>query len=207
MPVLGFNANLVGSDFPPELPMPLIAAKVDETTKSAFADLARRHGLSESDLMRRAVSQLLGNTLPSPAPPVAERRQGRQVKLRLWADELESVERLAVAEARSVPAWIAALVRRTALDAVPFSPAELDALHRAIAALGPLGRNLNTLVKHWHQTGRIDVEAVGAKAVATAVSELRTQVVELADRASNRYSPTDMTQSRPSRTQEGIHES
>lgn len=167
--------------------MPLIQLRVDSDTKAAFADLARRNGLRESDLLRRAVKQLLGqNPLGTPAQ-VEDRRGSRRVTVRLWRDEYVAVERMADAEARSVPAWIAALVRRTAMDVTPFNPSELEKLHQSITALGPLGRNLNTLVRHWHQTGRASSDSVDMAAVSTAIADLRRQVIDLADRASNRY--------------------
>lgn len=171
--------------------MPVIAAKVDDATKSGFADLARQNGLSESDLIRRMVDQLLGNNPTAMPAPIESRRGGRQVKLRLWRDELEAVERLAGAEARSVPAWIAALVRRSAMGVIPFNPAEIEGLRQAIAALGPLGRNLNTVVRYWHQTGRVDPDAIAVGNLSKAVAAVRQEVGQLADRASNRYTPSE----------------
>lgn len=171
--------------------MPVIAAKVDERLKSGFADAARQNGLSESDLLRRMVEQIIGNTTTPLPASTADRRGGRQVKLRLWRDELTAVELLAQAEARSVPAWIGALVRRTAMGVVPFNERELAELHRAVSALGPLGRNLNTLVRHWHQTGRSSPEAIAAAVIHEAIQALRSEVMDLADRASNRFTAPD----------------
>lgn len=94
---------------------------------------------------------------------------------------------LAKADARSVPAWIVALIRRAALNAVPFNEQELTAINRAIAALGPLGRNVNALVKHFYQTGRCSPEDLQAGRLAEAIQQLRAEVIELAKRASRRY--------------------
>ncbi|MFC3715166.1 hypothetical protein ACFONC_03250 [Luteimonas soli] len=166
---------------------PLIAAKVDADTKAAFADLARRSGQSESDLLRGILRSVLRQN-PSPAPlPVGFRGLTSQVHFRLRPDELQAVQALAKADARSVPAWIVALIRRVALKAVPFNERELTAINKAIAALGPLGRNVNVLVKHFHQTGRSSAEDLQAGRIAEAIQQLRAEVIALAERASRRY--------------------
>lgn len=166
---------------------PLIAAKVEADTKAAFADLARRRGQSESDLLREILGSVLRQN-PSPAPvAVGFRGLSSQVHFRLRPDELQAVQALAKADARSVPAWIVALIRRVALKAVPFNERELTAVNKAIAALGPLGRNVNVLVKHFHQTGRSSVDDLQAGRLADAIQQLRAEVVALAERASRRY--------------------
>lgn len=166
---------------------PLIAAKVDVDTKAAFADLARRGGRSESDLLREILRSVLRQN-PSPAPvAVGFRNTTPRVHVRLRPDELQAVQALAKADARSVPAWIVALVRRVALKAIPFNERELTAVNKAIAALGPLGRNVNVLVKHFHQTGRSSAEDLQAERLADAIQQLRAEVIALAERASRRY--------------------
>ena len=166
---------------------PLIAAKVEADTKAAFADLARRRGQSESDLLREILGSVLRQN-PSPTPvAVGFRNTTPRVHVRLRPDELQAVQALAKADARSVPAWIVALIRRVALKAVPFNERELTAVNKAIAALGPLGRNVNVLVKHFHQTGRSSVDDLQAGRLADAIQQLRAEVVALAERASRRY--------------------
>lgn len=165
----------------------MVAAKLDEERKSAFATLARSQGLSESDLLRALIAKALDDAAVQAPAPRAVRRGGRQVKLRLWADEARAVERLAQAEARSVPAWIAALVRRAAIGAVPFNSAELDALNRLLVHLGPLSRQLRE--RAGQEAHRDGLSADEVRALAEAYTRLRAQVVDLIDRASNRYAP------------------
>lgn len=170
---------------------PLIAAKVEPNVKAAFADLARRSGRSESDLLRDILSKVLSGN-PSPAPLAAgfKNSTGKFV-VRLRADELAAVVPLAKADSRSVPAWIVALVRRVALQAIPFNERELQSVNRAIAALGPIGRNLNVLAKHFHQTGRVRPDDLPVAQLTEAVARLRVEVVGLAERASRRYAEAD----------------
>lgn len=165
----------------------LIAAKVEPETKAAFADLARRRGQSESDLLRQILTSVLRQS-PSPSPiAVGFRSTTPRVHVRLRPEELHAVQALAKADARSVPAWIVALIRRVALKAVPFNDRELVSINKAIAALGPLGRNVNVLVKHFHQTGRSSPDDMPVGQLADAIRELRAEVLSLAERASRRY--------------------
>lgn len=170
-----------------------LSARVPSAVKSKFAEFAERSQLSESELLRRMVLQVVAkNPMPEPVPQPGSSesfRGSRQIKLRLRGEELVAVEALAASEARTVPAWIGALVRRTALRVIPFNAAELEPLRHAIRVIGPMARNLNTLVRHWHQTGqakRSDVEIAG---LVDAVAALRESVLQLAEQASNRYSP------------------
>jgi antitoxin component of RelBE/YafQ-DinJ toxin-antitoxin module len=166
---------------------PLIAAKVEADTKAAFADLARRRGQTESDLLRAILGSVLKQN-PSPAPlPAGFKNTTGEFYIRLRKDELQAAQALAKADARSVPAWIVALIRRVALKAIPFNERELTAINKAIAALGPLGRNVNVLVKHFHQTGRSSAEDLQAGRLADAIQQLRAEVVALAERASRRF--------------------
>ncbi len=169
----------------------MIAAKVDPALKAAFADVARRSGKSESDLLREILGKVLQQN-PSPAPlPAGFKQRTGEVKLRLRADELAAVQPLAEADSRSIPAWIIALVRRTALGAPPFNDRELTALNRTIAALGPLGRNLNVLVRHFHQTGRSSPADIDVTRLASVVQEARAEVVALTSSALRRFTPED----------------
>lgn len=166
---------------------PTVIVKVEPETKAAFTDLARRRGQSESDLMREILSSVLRqNSAPSPVQ-VGFRNTTPRVHIRLRPEELHAVQALAQADARSVPAWIVALVRRVALKAIPFNDRELVAVNKAIAALGPLGRNINVLVKHFHQTGRSSPDDLPVVRLAEAIQQLRAEVLALAERASRRY--------------------
>lgn len=170
---------------------PLIAAKVEPSVKAAFADLARRSGRSESDLLRDILAKVLsGNPSSAPLPAGFKNGTGKFV-VRLRPDELAAVGPLAQADSRSIPAWIVALVRRVALKAVPFNDSELQSVNRAIAALGPIGRNLNALAKHFHQTGRARPDDLPVAQLTEAVARLRAEVLTLAERASRRYSEAD----------------
>lgn len=169
---------------------PVIAVKVEPELKSAFADEARRRGQSESDFLREILGKVFVGKLPvAPAPsPIGFKNTKGKFQIRLRPDELFAVTELAKADTRSVPAWIVAMIRRVALKAVPFNDQELIAVNRAISALGPLGRNLNVMVKHFNQTGRGSAEDIQARQLAAAIKDLRSEIVALAGRASRRYS-------------------
>lgn len=170
---------------------PMIAAKVEPETKASFIDLARRRGQSESDLLRAILGSVLRqNTAPSPIQ-IGFRNTTPRVHIRLRPEELQAVQRLAQADARSIPAWIVALVRRVSLNAIPFNDRELTAVNKAIAALGPLGRNINVLVKHYHQTGQGSPDDLPVARLAEAIQQLRGEVLALAERASRRYDEED----------------
>src|SRR5690554_7678195 len=109
---------------------PTLIARVEPEMKAAFGDLARRRGQSESDLLRQILSTVLRQT-PAPSPvQVGFRGTTPRVHIRLRPDELHAVQALAQADARSIPAWIVALVRRVALKAVPFNDRELASVNK-----------------------------------------------------------------------------
>lgn len=173
---------------PGSSPKALLQARVDNDTKARFADLARRCGLSESDLLRDLVAQRLateGLALAAPSRPV--RKSGSKISLRLWADELAAVERLAKADARSIPAWVTATIRKASLNAIPFNPHELAELRNALVELGPMTRALAALAaqESAHVPSDVDLRQLHKR-----VKKLRSLVLELVDRASNRYAPS-----------------
>lgn len=157
--------------------------------KSAFAELARRSGLSESDLLRQVLHQVLKGEAPAPVSAAGFKQVSKQVNFRLRADELDAVTKLAKADARSVPAWIVALVRRVVFKAEPFNARELEGLYRTLAALGPIGRNLNVVVKHFQQTGRIHAHDIEFERLTTAIERARSDVLAMAERANRRVEP------------------
>lgn len=175
--------------------MPLVSARVSPQLKHAFAALAREHGTSESALLVRAVEHYIGAEPGARQRPSQEpsrlRKEGREVKFRLWADELAAAETFAEAEGITVPQVMVSLARRTLLKRVPFSPAELKLGQQAVAALGPIGRNLNTLVRYWHQTGKLKVEEIRVEELAEKIQAVRRELHGVIDRASTRYTPID----------------
>jgi len=169
--------------------MAVIKTECDAATKAAFKALADREDATEAQLLRRLVEQALvaSGGAPMPrraAPPVV----GRKLDVRLPEDDLAQVRALAVAEGITAPWWVRALVRRR-LDraVVPFNPEELRAIHHAIAQLGPLGRNLNQLVRRAHTGEPVTLAAEPVATLQAAVVDLREQVLSLAERASGRY--------------------
>ena len=70
---------------------PYIAARVTSDTKERFAALARRHGLSESTLLKRLVAAALISTEPAKTdePDVFERVSASgKISVRLRSDDL-----------------------------------------------------------------------------------------------------------------------
>lgn len=187
--------------------MPGLKTTIDSDLKDAFADLARQQGVSESVLLGALVTQFMA--MPTlarkklaqqlaasqfkvlPYTPMEKAHGGRQVKIRLWADEQKALERLAAAEGITVPGWIVSLVRRTALDAVPFSPVELRAMQEVVRELGPIGRNLNTVVRHWYATGEMNPHVVEVMQLREYLAALRKEVRDVVDRVRERYTPSD----------------
>ena len=168
--------------------MAVIKTECDAGTKEAFQALAARENATEAQLLRRLVGQALAKAGALPPARVSLPLFSRKLDVRLRQEEIDQVRAIASAEAVTAPWWVRALVRRRLDRAVtPFNPEELRAIHQAIAQLGPLGRNLNQLVRRAHAGEPVTLAAEPVAALQAAVAALREQVLTLAERAANRY--------------------
>jgi hypothetical protein len=137
----------------------MLKTRVTEETKRIIEAVARQQQLTESAWLRRLIAttlQTAGVTADAAsAEPSEHGRRAARLMIRLLAEDQLLLH--ARARARGMPAatYVSVLVCSHLRGAAPLPKDELQALKRAIAELGAIGRNLNQLAKAANQAGRI----------------------------------------------------
>jgi transposase-like protein len=127
----------------------LIAARVPDQTKERFAAVARRHGVSESTLLRRLIDAALltaGEGVSAAFEPPAG-LLSEKVSVRLRPDDVRLLRERAHARQIRTGTYVALLVRSHLRNLSPLPTEELTALKRSIAEIGAIGRNLNQIAR------------------------------------------------------------
>ena len=126
---------------------------ISRAAKERFARAAEAKGLSESALLRRLIETMLP---PDLNPDVVlqapdSRATTTRLSVRLRADDLQFLRERA--RARSLPAstYISYLIRSHLRAQTPLPTAELNALKKAVAELGAIGRNVNQIARAVNQ--------------------------------------------------------
>ena len=139
-----------------------ISTWVTADTRQHFAAVAKRHGLSESALLKRLIEQmLLIAGIVDVASVIEEGRGARssRVTVRLQPDDRILLRERAAARSMPVATYVSVLVRAHLRSLAPVPKDELAALRRSVAELGAIGRNLNQIVLATHQSGRVTAPA------------------------------------------------
>lgn len=175
--------------------MPLLQGQCTDDTKAAFHALAQRHGLTESALLRQIVAAVLSDEKVKSSGPelFAGSRGGRtgQLRLRLREQEVARIRELAEPAGQSAQAWVVAMLRQRLESAVPFAKAELQELREAIRAIGPIGRNLNTITYQLLRTDQYALRAQEIAALTQAVEAMRQAITATVTRARHRAGAND----------------
>jgi len=172
--------------------MAVLKTHCNEQVKARFRALASAEGLSEALLLRRMVATILASSAPSVASFARyDTQAGRgglrgQIKLRLWANEIQAIRALAGPEGYSAQAWIVRQLRQRLEGAIPFAKDELVELRDAIRELSAVGRNLNTLVHVLLRSDRLVGDLVDLPDLAKKVETLRRTVTVTMIRATHR---------------------
>jgi antitoxin component of RelBE/YafQ-DinJ toxin-antitoxin module len=127
----------------------LIAARVPIHTKERFATVARRHGVSESALLRRLIEAAI-LTAGEPVAAAVESPEGllsEKVSVRLRPDDVRLLRERARLRQIRPSTYVALLVRSHLRNLSPLPTDELTALKRSIAEIGAIGRNLNHIAR------------------------------------------------------------
>ena len=177
--------------------MAVLKTHCNEQVKARFRALASAEGLSEALLLRRMVATILASSAPSVASFARyDTQAGRgglrgQIKLRLWANEIQAIRALAEPEGYSAQAWIVRQLRHRLDGAVPFSKEELSAQHDAVRELSAVGRNLNTITHRLLRSGQFEAGLLDLQALAKSVERLRREMTATTTRASHRAHRAD----------------
>jgi hypothetical protein len=137
----------------------VVRCRVSAETKSLLQNIAAREQITESALVRPLLETLVRASVTersaiSKSDDTGLRAERLSIRL-LPNDRLLLRER---ASSRGMPSatYVAVLVRSHLRRLTPLPAAELDALKRAIAELGAVGRNLNQIARALNAGGRAD---------------------------------------------------
>jgi Bacterial mobilisation protein (MobC) len=140
----------------------LIAARVPSTTKERFSLVAKRHGVSESVLLRRLIDDALvtaGEAVAVDAEPQSE-QPPQKLSVRLRPEDFRLLRERAEVRKIRCSTYVALFVRAHLRNLSPLPTEELAALKRSIAELGAIGRNLNQIARAMNTGGQGDVVEV-----------------------------------------------
>lgn len=154
----------------------LIAARVPSIIKERFSVVARRHGVSESVLLRRLVEDALvtAGEAVSREPTVAKLQPPEKISVRLRPDDFRLLRERAEARNIRTATYVALFVRAHLRNSPPLPTEELAALKRSIAEVGAIGRTLNQIA-HAMNRGeqRVDLEIAYLNGLMKVLAGLR----------------------------------
>jgi hypothetical protein len=174
-----------------------VAAHCDADLAARFAALAASHDKTRSAFLQEIIRHVVRTNAAGPGDvgdqegAQTTRARSNRVRVSLAADEHAAAARLAEADGRTLPQWLRVIVRKATTGAIPFNPAELTALRDVVLAVGPIGRNLNTVAKFYRQTGRVEPDSIAIETLTKQCNQLRAEVAAMIDRASLRVGVGD----------------
>jgi Bacterial mobilisation protein (MobC) len=121
---------------------------IDIESREGFAKVARAQGLTESALLRRMVEAAVlvaGEGAVSPLAPIEPVAATGRISVRLREDDLLLLRERAATRQLPTGTYVSYLVRAHLRAQTPLPTAELEALKRAVAEVGALGRNINQI--------------------------------------------------------------
>jgi hypothetical protein len=131
-----------------------IQCRVSPTMKAALRAVAREQQLSESALIKRLIDVMLRPATLTPTEFVADaERRSRPARLyvRLTPGDQALLRERACARALAPATYASILIRAHLRALTPVPQEELRSLRRSTAELAAIGRNLNQLVRNYHQ--------------------------------------------------------
>jgi|GEM_PF-4577969 len=125
----------------------IVTFRVTAENKILLKKLATEHGVSKSELLNFAVSQL------KPQAKIQKLRIGKNsdicksIKISLTRDELELLQQMQQNKFRSINKLCKTIIFSELYDHMFYSDKELELLQSALNELNSVGRNLNNLLK------------------------------------------------------------
>jgi predicted DNA binding CopG/RHH family protein len=137
----------------------MLKTRVTEETKRIIDAVARQQQLTESAWLRRLIAttlQTAGVTADAANAEASEHaRRAARLMIRLIGEDQLLLHARAIARGMPAATYVSELVRSHLRGVAPLPKDELQALKRAIAELGAIGRNLNQLARAANQAGRV----------------------------------------------------
>lgn len=131
--------------------MKILKTKVDEKTKEAFRQAAQSRGMSEAELLRFAINNVVDNDAETPFPFLVEPTpvgcELHQMTIRLPDFLIAEIkmrgERVGMVASR----WVAALVQSNLMQNPVLTEKEIRTVQASNRELAAIGRNLNQIAR------------------------------------------------------------
>ena len=128
-----------------------IHSRVTAETKALLHQRALQQGISEAVVIRQVLSAVLGTApVESPQSDMAQPHDNR-FYVRLAIEDARLLRERSAARGMPPGTYLATLTRAHLRQIVPVPKDELNALKRAVAELGAIGRNLNQIARAANQ--------------------------------------------------------
>ncbi len=172
--------------------MPLIKAEVDSDQKTAFRNLAKAQGMTETELLRRMVNQVIGVKGEGLESERIDRSS--RTTLSFTKKEFDRMTKRSRGDGFTRhTAWIVGLVRSVLFREPTFSAAEIEVLRESNRELAAIGRNLNQIARAINVDFREGerLKRAEIKELAGDFAAHRREVSRLIDQSMNRWSIDD----------------
>jgi len=174
--------------------MPRVEAVLSDEDKAAFSVFCRNQGITEAELLRRMIRQVVGHKPGEPEQSKEPEREGSQnFTLRLDASEIRAVEQRAQAEGFDFrTTWATAVIRNALAGAPALTAEDARALRESNRELAAIGRNLNQIARAINiepeNAQHLDMQLI--ETLGDIISAHRDTVSVFLDRAQNRFGGT-----------------
>jgi hypothetical protein len=159
--------------------------------KEALAGLARRRGVTESELLRQMIRSVTGGL---EVEPVDTERRSCQVNIRLDEHERDKLAERSAAEGYRTPTtWAASAVRAALHQDAVLSDTELEELREATREIAAIGRNLNQIARALNADPDAEPGGLAQAVVSVAekIEDHKAAVSALIGRNLNRWEVVD----------------
>jgi antitoxin component of RelBE/YafQ-DinJ toxin-antitoxin module len=172
--------------------MPLIKAEVDSNQKTAFRHAAKSQGMTETELLRQMVNQVIGAKQEGAAPEKINRSHRTTVSF--TKKEFDHMTKRSRGDGFSRhTAWIVGLVRAVLYRDPTFAADEIDVLRESNREIAAIGRNLNQIARAINVDFREGerLKRAEIKALSDDLAAHRQKVAALIDQSLNRWRVED----------------
>ncbi|SHJ62521.1 mobilisation protein (MobC) [Malonomonas rubra DSM 5091] len=171
--------------------MPIIKAEVDKEQKTAFRNLAKSQGMTETELLRQMINQATDAAVVDSEEKI---ERNNRTTISFTEQEFNRLIQRSRADGFSKhTAWIVGLVRTVLFRQPSFSTSEIDVLRESNREIAAIGRNLNQIARAINADFRDEsrIKRAEIKAIADSFAVHKKQVFRLIDQSLNRWSVDD----------------
>ncbi len=167
--------------------MPVIKVEdIDPEIKKRFKQIAKRQGMTESELLRQMVARVIGK----PSESENDIFRNCRVTLSFTEDEFSRIKKRSRADGfYRHTAWIVSVLRTVLLREPQFSGDEIAVIRESNRELSAIGRNLNQIARAINIDSKetVRLQASDLRNLRNMFIEHRKMISKLIDKCLNRW--------------------